>query len=251
MIIPLRDDGASRRPQAFLNMKTKTRQTRVCMDSGGNLKHELRQTQSDFGQAASEPLYQTDPIQQDQVLVQRLLLREEAAWSEFVTRYDRLIQQRASSACVEAGSGAVRPDVVAEICGEVYAALVANDMKSLRRFSGDSRLSTWLWTIARRIALRYLSRLRRLPANADPELIELAPERPVAEPEHAEKIRCMQAARKQLSPTDQRVLSLFYDRRMSYEQVAEEMQLSVNAVGPKLNRARDRLRTLLEHPPDG
>jgi RNA polymerase sigma factor (sigma-70 family) len=221
------------------------------MDSGGNLKQEPRQSQSDFGQAASEPLHQTDPIQHDQALVQRLLLREEAAWTEFVTRYDRLIRKRARAACVEANSGVVKTDVIAEICGEVYAALVANDMRSLRRFSGDGRLSTWLWTIARRIALRYLSRLRKLPANADPELIELAPERPAAEPEHAEKLRCMQAARKQLSPNDQRVLDLFYDQRMSYEQVAEELQLSVNAVGPKLDRARRRLRSLLERPPDG
>jgi RNA polymerase sigma-70 factor, ECF subfamily len=221
------------------------------MDSGGNLKQEPRQSQSDFGQAASEPLHQTDPIQQDQALVQRLLLREEAAWTEFVSRYDRLIQQRARAACVEANLGVAKPDVVAEICGEVYAALVANDMKSLRRFSGDGRLSTWLWTIARRIALRYLSRLHKLPVTADPELIELAQERPAAEPEHAEKLRCMQAARKKLSPGDQRVLRLFYDERMSYEQVAAELQLSVNAVGPKLDRARRRLRSLLERPPDG
>ena len=220
------------------------------MDSGGNLKQEPRQTQSDFGQAASRPLHQTDLIQQDQALVQRLLLRDEAAWTEFVSRYDRLIQQQARAACVEANFGMAKPDVVAEICGDVYAALVASDMKSLRRFSSDSRLSTWLWTIARRIALRYLSRLRKLPANADPELIELAPERPT-EPEHAEKLRCLQAAREKLSPDDRRVLELFYEQRMSYEQVAEELKLSVNAVGPKLNRARDRLRTHLERTPDG
>jgi RNA polymerase sigma factor (sigma-70 family) len=221
------------------------------MDSGGNLTQKLRQTQSDFGRTESGPLHQTDPIQQDQALVQRLLLREETAWTEFVVRYDRLIQQRARATCAEVNTGVGRPDVTAEICAEVYAALVERDMTSLRNFSGSCRLSTWLSTVARRIALRYLSRLRRTPANAEPELSDRVPERSASEPEHAEKLHQMRSARKQLSPNDQHVLSLFYDQRMSYEQVAAELQLSVNAVGPKLNRARDRLRTLLERPPDG
>jgi RNA polymerase sigma-70 factor, ECF subfamily len=221
------------------------------MDSGGNLKQELRQTQSDFGRAASEPLHQTDPILQDQALVQRLLLREEVAWTEFVSRYDRLIQQRARGTCGEVGFGSRQDEVAAEICAEVYAALVAHDMKSLRTFSSRSRLSTWLSVVVRRIALRHLSRLRKLPANAEPELCDLVPERPASEPEHAAKLRRMSAARKQLSPGDQLALRLFYDERMSYEQVAAELKLSVNAVGPKLDRARRRLRSFLERPPDG
>lgn len=221
------------------------------MDSGGHLKQDIRQTQSDSGRTASEPLRQTDLIHQDQALVKRLLVCEEAAWTEFVSRYDRLIQKKVRSACEEVSTAVGNSDVTAEICAEVYAALVARDMKSLREFSGRSRLSTWLWTVARRIALSYLAKFRRLPANAEPEKLEQIPERSAAEPEHAEKLRRMNAARKQLSPGDQQVLRLFFDEQLSYEQVAVELQISANAVGPKLNRARARLQKFLERPPDG
>lgn len=221
------------------------------MDSGGNLKQKHRQTQPDFGPAASQPLHQADLVQQDRALVKRLISRDEAAWVEFVTRYDRLIQKRARSVCVEISTGVGNPEVASEICAEVYAALVAKDMKSLRSFSGRGRLSTWLWTVTRRVALRHLANLRRLPASAESEKLELLQERSTAESNHREKLRRMHAARMQLSQDDQRVLRLFFDEQLSYEQVAADLQISINSVGPKLNRARERLQKILERPPDG
>jgi DNA-directed RNA polymerase specialized sigma24 family protein len=39
---------------------------------------------------------------------------------------------------------------------------------------------------------------------------------------------------------------LFYDESRSYKDIAKTLSISVNAVGPKLDRARQRLRKLVE-----
>ena len=158
------------------------------MDSGGKLKQELRQSLHDPGQAATKSLHETDLALQDLTLVQRLILREESAWHEFVTSYDRLIQQRSRATCTEVGMPPGQSDMAAEISAEVYATLVARDMESLKQFSGRSRISTWLFVVVRRIALRHLARLRRLPASTELDLCDLVPELPGQEIEQTEKL---------------------------------------------------------------
>ena len=55
----------------------------------------------------------------------------------------------------------------------------------------------------------------------------------------------LDAALKQLSDTDQRLLSMFYNTRCSYAEIGVEFGISENSVGPRLNRARNRLRAVL------
>jgi RNA polymerase sigma-70 factor (ECF subfamily) len=123
-------------------------------------------------------------------------------------------------------------------------------MESLKQFSGRSRLSTWLFVVVRRIALRHLARLRRLPASTELDLCDLIPEPSGQAIEQTEKLELIQQARQQLSPADQEVLRMFYDAEMPYDQLASVLNISVNTVGPKLDRARRRLRALMKPPPD-
>ena len=214
----------------------------------GNLNLMRHSTAPDERPVLVEPLHPDAQIADDLTLVQRLLVRDEAAWLEFVTRFDRLIQSRIDATCREVGMTTDLANVVTEVSAEVYAALVDRDMESLRNFSGRSRLSTWLSVVVRRIALRHVSRRRRLPVSAQPEQCSQLVER-TPESDGAEKLAEIKAARHQLSSSDQRVLRLFYDDGRTYEQIAEVLEISANAVGPKLYRARRRLRKILERPP--
>ena len=65
------------------------------------------------------------------------------------------------------------------------------------------------------------------------------------------KLKKIAQARLRLSPNDQLLLGLFYDESRSYEEIAAMLEISINAVGPKLDRARRRLKSVLERPPDG
>jgi RNA polymerase sigma-70 factor (ECF subfamily) len=199
----------------------------------------------------TEPPHQSDPIDEDLALVQRLLARDEAAWTDFISRYDRLVQSRIATACRETGRNVGMIELIDEISAEVYTALTEFDMKILRSFAGGSRLSTWLSVIVRRLALRQISRLNRLPVNVDPELFQKLQVTDGDESADPERLQQIAQARVRLSPNDQLVLRLFYDESRSYEEIAELLKISVNTVGPKLDRARRRLKTVLERPPDG
>ena len=183
--------------------------------------------------------------------MQRLLARDEAAWTDFISRYDRLVQSRIATACRETGRNVGMIELIDEISAEVYTALTEFDMKILRSFAGGSRLSTWLSVIVRRLALRQISRLNRLPVNVDPELFQKLQVTDGDESADPERLQQIAQARVRLSPNDQLVLRLFYDESRSYEEIAELLKISVNTVGPKLDRARRRLKTVLERPPDG
>lgn len=199
----------------------------------------------------TELLHQSESVREDLALAQRLLARDEAAWVEFVSRYDRLVQARIANACRETGRTAGLAELIDEISAESYAALTENNMKVLRSFAGGSRLSTWLAVVIRRLTLRHLSRLNRLPPTVEPELCQQLPESEESDSARYERLQKIAQSRLRLSPNDQLVLRLFYDESRSYEEIAAMLEISINAVGPKLDRARRRLKSVLERPPDG
>ena len=221
------------------------------MTLSGHLDRKRQASRPDTGQVVTEPPHRSELIREDLVLVQRLLARDEAAWVEFVSRYGRLVHARIATAFQETGRTDGFRELIDEISAEIYAALADHDMKVLRSFSGGSRLSTWLAVVIRRLALRHISRLNRLPLTVEPEQCQQLPVSDESNAGRHERLQQIAHARLQLSPGDQLVLRLFYDESRSYEEIAAMLEISTNAVGPKLDRARRRLKGVLERPPDG
>lgn len=216
-----------------------------------NLQDDQGKSRPGSDPVVTSPLRAETENSADLKFVRKLIARDESSWMEFITRYDRLVKATIRSALSSTGWLADPDDAVGEIRSEIYAALVDGGMRTLRSFNGRSRLSTWLSVIVRRMALKQISGMIRHPRNADPELFEqLVASRseqtgtPIPDEDLAR-------LRQRLSKDDQLVLRLFYDENLKYEEIAETMAISANAVGPKLNRARQRLRSLLERPPDG
>ncbi|MDG2221302.1 MAG: sigma-70 family RNA polymerase sigma factor [Rubripirellula sp.] len=186
-------------------------------------------------------------IDSDAALIRRMLSGENAAWVEFVTRYDALIHARVHAAWREAGLTVLSPEAAAEISAEVIAGLLNNEMKTLRSYGGRSRLSTWLSVIVRRATLRYLHSLRKQHGDADLEhQADHRDEQRQLRETSEDRIAVLRVARKKLSPEDQHVLQMFYERGCSYQQLAADLGISINAIGPKLDRARRRLREKTE-----
>ena len=137
-----------------------------------------------------------------------------------------------------------------DFCAEVFAGLLANDMAALRSFEGRCRLSTWLTILARRSFLKNLRRIRGRDTLASedqinnsllPQTIDLL-ERLVADEDQKRLRRAME----RLRDGDRRILELFFCDELSYRQIGEQMGISVNAVGPKLFRAQQRLKKAMQ-----
>ena len=134
------------------------------------------------------------------------------------------------------------------------AALFHRKMSGLRQFEGRSKLSTWLATIVRRTTLAVLRKRQRDAAAAvQPDSrfdLQMVPDKRSSQSVEidAEDRDRLQECLKQLSASDRQILELQFEKNWSYAEIAEELGISVNAVGPKVHRARARLKKLMIQP---
>lgn len=109
--------------------------------------------------------------------------------------------------------------------------------------------STWLFTIARNLALHELERAARRHETAVPdEMAEHAcgrPTPPAAWADKQHKLR-LQAALHQLSLPERSALALAYIEELDLAAVARIEACSVAAIKTRLHRAKARLKQLLE-----
>ena len=128
---------------------------------------------------------------------------------------------------------------------------------------GVANARTWLYLIADRLALDALDQRRRqrrnftgfdaLPRAEDdpdnPPALEPCDDVEPAPPEAADlplRGALLMEAFARLEPGDRAVLRLYHVEGKSYEEVAAALGCSVKAVGPRLTRARARLRRLVD-----
>ncbi len=185
-------------------------------------------------------------------LIQALVARDRQAWRQFVENFQGLVYARVARTALEFHRAVDRSDIE-DICAEVFAGLVANDFASLRRFEGRSSLATWLSVVARRVCVRWLEKSR--PAAARPESFDDAAHLPVRPSRRAgvlaaliqtEDNQRLKDMFERLNPADRQVLRMFYHEGASYAEISRQMKISINTVGPKLQRAQRRLRKLIE-----
>jgi RNA polymerase sigma-70 factor (ECF subfamily) len=131
--------------------------------------------------------------------------------------------------------------------------------RSVERFEGSSRLSTWLHRIVVNAALMKLRTRRRKPEKSIEELLPrfledghmagpAAPWRPSAETElERRELRALILTQIQALPEGYRNVLMLRDiEGFDTEEAAEAMGISPNAVKTRLHRARQALRGLLD-----
>lgn len=183
--------------------------------------------------------------QADLHLIDRLVRGDAEAWRQFVNNYQRLIFARVLNTLRQYNRGEDHT-LAEDICADVFALLIADNCDRLRRFEGRSKLSTWLDVVARRICLRRVAQSDRgQQLHSESSFDDVATSSDAAAMLRKEESAHVRAAMAQLAEADQCVLRMFYFEHQSYQQIAAELNLSVNTVGPKLQRAQQRLGKIL------
>ncbi len=135
------------------------------------------------------------------------------------------------------------PDLVEEALDDVM--LVA--WQKAASFDGSARVSTWLFGIAQRKAMKTLERSRRQRRDLDlsPELDPVARPGSPDDPEQsfAERDQLRQLARgiESLPPEQRAVLELTFFEGRSYAEISEVMDCPVNTVKTRMYHARRSL----------
>lgn len=184
----------------------------------------------------------------DQLLLERCLSHQAGAWREFVDRYMGLIYHVVNQVA-HARSVTLKPEDVEDITGQVFLAVVNDDYRILRNFRRTAALPTYLSVIARRICVKELVQRKReaelghvtasRAAHSDPD--ETSDElEPIATAEEVERML------RELPERDAEVVRLYHLKSLNYRQIAKQVGIPQNSVGPILARGRMGLRKVAE-----
>jgi RNA polymerase sigma-70 factor (ECF subfamily) len=182
----------------------------------------------------------------------RLMLRvrddDASAFEELVERYQhRLVGVMHHLV----GSADEAEDLAQEVFLRVY--------RARKKYRPRAKFSTWLFTIANNLALNSLRSRQRKPAlplntrDSGPlgprpaeRLVEARTEQPVQSLQQQELAAIVRRALEGLNERQRMAVVLNKFEEMSYEEIAEVMNLTTKAVKSLLSRARSNLREALQ-----
>ncbi len=171
----------------------------------------------------------------DLALIRRVADGNRQAFEQFYGRYGAKLTRFVSRLTW-------RPDIVEESVNDTMVVV----WQTADRFRGDSQVSTWVFGIAYRTALKRLQKISRHPEE---ELAEMAdpierdhPEVKLAQRERRERVR---KSLDQLSPEHRAVIELTFFENRSYQEIAEIVGCPENTVKTRMFHARKRLKRLL------
>jgi RNA polymerase sigma-70 factor, ECF subfamily len=174
---------------------------------------------------------------EDQLLIQRFLAGEEAAFERLVERYyqriDRLAQQ------------VVRHPMAAE---DITQECFLRAYRALPRFRGDATFYSWLYRITINLCLNYLRRQAHHVSTAH-DSPEVATPPAVGDPslvlETQERERFIRRAIEAL-PAHYRVAIILRDLEgLSYQEIADILSIPLGTVKSRINFAKRLLRKAL------
>jgi RNA polymerase sigma-70 factor (ECF subfamily) len=178
-------------------------------------------------------------------LIQQLRAGDELAFKSLVENYQDLVYNTALGVVQNSEDA---EDVAQEVFIQVF--------RSIDQFKGDARLSTWIYRITTTKALDHIRSRKRKKRfafitslfGANDELIHepVDFQHPGVALDRKEQAALLFRMIEQLPDNQKVAFTLHKTEELSYQEIADVMQLSVSAVESLLFRARQNLRKLLE-----
>jgi len=178
--------------------------------------------------------------QPDEQIINRILNGEQSAFALLVERYQNYVFTLV-----------LRFTDNREDAEEIAQDTFVKAYRSLADFRGDSKFSTWLFTITRTTCLSFLRKKKLNIQSLDNERTSLQVENRESGfnanlVEQKSKHAMLNRAISMLSPDDAQVLNLFYIGDQTLDEIGKIMRLDPNTVKVKLHRARQRLKQKME-----
>lgn len=120
---------------------------------------------------------------------------------------------------------------------DLYQEVMATLWQGMKSFSGESKISTWIYRVALNTCVTYYRRHNRADsAMSISEVAEIAD----CSQEHASLLRQMYALISQLEPVDKGIIMMWLDSS-SYDDIADVTGLTRANVASRIHRIRQRL----------
>jgi len=181
---------------------------------------------------------QTGPNDKD--IISAVLQGNKEAYGGLVNRYQGFV----FTICLRYTSS--REDAE-EIAQDIFV----KAYRCLADFRGDSKFSTWLYTIVNTSCITFLRKKRLQTHSLDDEKVFAVADNldggmRANQVEQKSRIAMVNQAIQLLSADDAKIITLFYKGEQSLEEMGEILGMEPNTVKVKLHRARVRLKEKME-----
>ncbi len=134
---------------------------------------------------------------------------------------------------------------------EVAQDVFVKAYRALKDFKGQSKFSTWLYTVTTTTCITFLRKKKIEVQSLDNEKVFASADTidgglKANQVEQKSRMQMVNEAIRMLSPDDAQVITLFYKGEQTLEEIALVMGKEVNTVKVQLHRARGRLKEKME-----
>jgi len=175
----------------------------------------------------------------DQVYIDKILNGDSNAFAVLVDRYKDLVYTLA-----------IRMVKNKEEAEEVAQDTFIKAYKSLAKFKGESKFSTWIYKVAYNTSLDQLKKIKRqyntVAIDAYTEHQVKTIDNALDKIEEQEKQQAIKACLDLLPGEDSFLLTLYYFEELSLDEISKVIGLKPNNVKVKLFRCRKKLATVLK-----
>jgi RNA polymerase sigma-70 factor (ECF subfamily) len=176
----------------------------------------------------------------DNEILSRVLQGDQQAYAEIVKRYQAFVF-----------TIALRYTPNREDAEEIAQDCFVKAFRSLSDFRGESKFSTWLYTIVTTTCLTFLRKKKLETSSLDNEKVFEAADSldsgfRANQIEQKSRVTMVNRAIALLSTDDAQILTLFYKGEQSLEEIAQVLAIEANTVKVRLHRARQRLKEKME-----
>ena len=176
----------------------------------------------------------------DTEIISHVLKGDQQVFAELVSRYQNYVFTLV-----------IRFTENREDAEEVSQDVFVKAYRSLADFRGESKFSTWLFTIARTSSITFLRKKKLETVSIDNEKTAVQLESRESSfsanmVEQKSRIQMVNEAIQLLSVDDAQIITLFYKAEQSLEEMGKILGMEPNTVKVKLHRARVRLKEKME-----
>ena len=176
----------------------------------------------------------------DNEIIDKVLRGDQSLYAHLVKRYQNFVF-----------TIALRYTPNREDAEEIAQDVFVKAYRSLADFRGESKFSTWLYTIVTTTCITFLRKKKVTIHSLDNEhIFEAADNQNSAfkanQVEQKSKAQAINEAIKLLSVDDARIITLFYQAEQSLEEIGRIIGIDPNTAKVKLHRARVRLKEKME-----
>ena len=187
----------------------------------------------------------SEKARHDYMLVKRATEGDQRAYAELMDRYRDAIYYMLLKMVNNASDA---EDLTIEAFGKAF--------KNINQYAPNYAFSTWLFKIATNNCIDFIRKKKASHvsldhSNEEHERATKDVQAPIPDPEETlindQKMRLMRSLVSKLKPRYRKLIELRYFSELSYEEIAEELELPIGTVKAQLFRARELLYNILRH----